>query len=82
MQYSVVPRIKEILKERKMTQVQLENLTGVPQATISSFDRSKQHTDWHLFAISKALNLSIEDLFYIEERGTQRSTQSNLSIRE
>jgi transcriptional regulator with XRE-family HTH domain len=67
MRYNVVPRLKEILKERKMTQVQLEKLSGVPQGTISVFDRNKQHMDIHLVSISRALNISIEDLFHIEE---------------
>jgi transcriptional regulator with XRE-family HTH domain len=67
MAYQVIPKLKEILKERKMTQIQLEKLSGVPQATISGFDRSKQHTDWHIVAISRALNISIEDLFHIIE---------------
>jgi transcriptional regulator with XRE-family HTH domain len=68
--YTVIPRLKIILKERGMTQVQLEKLTGVPQATISSFDKSKQHTDWHLIAISKGLDIPIEDLFDVEEQLT------------
>jgi transcriptional regulator with XRE-family HTH domain len=65
--YKVIPRLNEILKERKMTQMELSQLTGIPQGTISRFDRNKQHYDEHLVLISKALGISIEDLFHIEE---------------
>ncbi|MGG3694309.1 helix-turn-helix domain-containing protein [Heyndrickxia ginsengihumi] len=65
--YSVKPRLLEILKERDMTQTELSNLSNVPQSAISRFDKNKQHMDQHLVAISKALDLNIEDLFYIEE---------------
>ena len=67
MKYKITPRLNEILKERKMTQIELSQLTGIPQGTISRFDRNKQHYDEHLVLISKALGISIEDLFYIEE---------------
>ena len=67
MKYKITPRLNEILKERKMTQIELSQLTGIPQGTISRFDRNKQHHDEHLVLISKALGVSIEDLFHIEE---------------
>lgn len=63
--YTVVPRLSEILKERNMTQVQLAQVTGIPQGTISKFDKNKQHMDTHLVVISRSLNLSIEELFHI-----------------
>jgi len=65
--YKIIPRLNEILKERKMTQIELSQLTGIPQGTISRFDRNKQHYDEHLVLISKALGITIEDLFHIEE---------------
>lgn len=67
MKYKIIPRLNEILKERKMTQIELSQLTGIPQGTISRFDRNKQHYDEHLVLISKALGITIEDLFHIEE---------------
>lgn len=67
MEYKITPRLNEILKERKMTQIELSQLTGIPQGTISRFDRNKQHYDEHLVLISKALGISIEDLFHIEK---------------
>jgi transcriptional regulator with XRE-family HTH domain len=67
MRYSVEPRLSAILKDRKMTQNQLSEITGINQAAISRFDRNRQHTDLHLVAISKSLNISIEELFEITE---------------
>ena len=68
-EFIVVPKLNKILKERKMTQSQLAELTGITQASISRFDRNKQHTDAHLIAISRVLNISIEDLFDVKEVG-------------
>jgi transcriptional regulator with XRE-family HTH domain len=64
---TIKPRLRELLKERGLTQGQLSEMTGIPQASISRFDKNEQHLDWHLFSIAKALNLCIEDLFEIEE---------------
>lgn len=64
--YNVTPCLMLRLKERKLTQLQLQELSGVTQASISRFDSNKRHDDNHLFAISNALNLRIEDLFIVE----------------
>lgn len=61
----VKPRLLEILKERDLTQTQLAESASIPQAAVSRFDRSKQHSDVHLFAISRALGISIEELFEV-----------------
>ncbi|WP_257391539.1 helix-turn-helix domain-containing protein [Cytobacillus gottheilii] len=61
------PKLNKILKERKMTQTELAEKTGINQPVISRFDKSKQHQDIHLVLISRALDLSIEDLFEIED---------------
>jgi transcriptional regulator with XRE-family HTH domain len=55
------------LKERGITQSELSEKAGIPQGSISRFDKSKQHTDTHLFAIAYALNLKIEDLFEVNK---------------
>lgn len=69
MYYSVTPILSKILKERNITQSEFAEITGISQATISRFDRSSQHLDMHLVIISRALDLSIEDLFTIIEQG-------------
>lgn len=63
----VRPRLSEIIKERNLTQMQLAEMSGVPQGSISRFDKNERHVDWHVFAIAKALGLSIEELFVISD---------------
>lgn len=61
----VIPRLGELLKEKNLTQTQLSEMTGIPQGTISKFDKNKQHQDIHLFLIANALKITINDLFYV-----------------
>ncbi|MGM7683563.1 helix-turn-helix domain-containing protein [Cytobacillus sp. Hm23] len=56
-------KLSKILKERNMTQRELADLSGVTQATISRFDRNSRFEAKHLFAISRALDVTIEELF-------------------
>lgn len=62
------PRLGEILKDRNMIQMDLAKAAGIPQAAVSRFDKNVQHRDDHLFRIAKALGISIEELFHIEEQ--------------
>lgn len=62
-EFVVKPKLNALLKERKITQMQLAEMTGISQGAISRFDRNKQHVDVHLFTIAHVLNVSIEDLF-------------------
>ncbi|MFW5433686.1 helix-turn-helix domain-containing protein [Paenibacillus apiarius] len=64
---NVTPRLNEILKDRKLTQTELSEMSGVPQGSISRFDKNSRHEDVHLFAIARALNLKVEELFHIKE---------------
>lgn len=64
---TVTPRLGEILKVRGITQTELSTLSGVPQGTISRFDKNNRHEAAHLFAISRALGLTVEELFTVEE---------------
>ncbi|WP_217560999.1 helix-turn-helix domain-containing protein [Paenibacillus sp. GbtcB18] len=61
------PRLSEILAERGMTQTACAELAGIPQAAISRFDKSTQHKDEHVFRIAHALNISVEQLFVVED---------------
>jgi DNA-binding Xre family transcriptional regulator len=63
----VKPRLMSILKERSLTQTQLSEMTGVPQGSISRFDRNDRHVDAHVFAIAKALDVKVEDLFEVTD---------------
>ncbi len=64
---NVKPRLNGLLKDRNITQVELSKLSGVPQGSVSRFDKNERHTDWHVFAIARAMDVKIEDLFEIEE---------------
>jgi putative transcriptional regulator len=68
--YTVKPRLGEILKERSMTQTQLAEMAKIPQSAISRFDKNAQHKDEHLIAISRALGITIEELFHVEVKTT------------
>ncbi|OMD19645.1 transcriptional regulator [Paenibacillus odorifer] len=50
-----------------MTQMQLSEKSGVPQGSLSRFDKNSRHEASHLFSISEALGISIEDLFDKEQ---------------
>ncbi|MBG9776159.1 helix-turn-helix domain-containing protein [Brevibacillus laterosporus] len=63
----ITPKLNQILKQRKMTQSELSILTGIPQGTISRFDKNSRFEISHLYAISKALGIRIEDLFEISK---------------
>jgi transcriptional regulator with XRE-family HTH domain len=64
---TVKPKLMAILKERGITQMQLSELSGVPQGSISRFDRNDRHVDAHVFAIAKALDVKVEDLFEVTD---------------
>lgn len=57
------PRLGELLKKHGLTQEKLANATGIPQGSISRFDKIERHTDEHIFAIMAVLECSYEDLF-------------------
>lgn len=60
---TITPKLNQILKDRQMTQNELSELTGIPQGTISRFDKNSRFEISYLFTISKALGIGIEDLF-------------------
>lgn len=39
---TIKPRLRELLKERGLTQGQLSEMTGIQQANISRFDKNKK----------------------------------------
>jgi len=43
-------------------------MAGIPQTAISRFDKAGQHKDEHLFLIARALGISVEELFIVEEQ--------------
>jgi transcriptional regulator with XRE-family HTH domain len=65
MKIEVTPRLSSLLKERGITQMQLSEMSGVTQGSISRFDKNTRHEDAHLFAIARALSVNVEDLFEV-----------------
>jgi transcriptional regulator with XRE-family HTH domain len=63
----VVPKLNKLLKEKGWTQMMLSEKSGVPQGSISRFDKNSRHEASHLFSIARALGVSVEDLFEVSE---------------
>ena len=59
-------RIKEIMKERKLTQYKLSELTGVPQSTLSCFFNDNSRLGFKittLYEICSGLKIEFRDFF-------------------
>nr|WP_259544450.1 helix-turn-helix transcriptional regulator [Heyndrickxia oleronia] len=66
--YKAKPRLKELLKEKGIDkQKKFALMVGVTEPTISRFDTQTRYDIDVLVSVSKALNVPIEELFYIEE---------------
>lgn len=61
------PQLNWIMKQRGITQKELTGLSGVPQPFISRFDKAEQYNIHNLLSIAKALNVSVEELFIVED---------------
>lgn len=60
------PRLREILKERKITQEKLAQMAKIPQGSISRFDSRTRHDSDHMFSIARVLGITVEELFHVE----------------
>ncbi|MFT8361916.1 MAG: XRE family transcriptional regulator [Sporolactobacillus sp.] len=58
---------KQNIKTTRINQQASAKMSGVGQPKISLFDRKSLHKDSELVAISRALGISIEDLFEVVE---------------
>ncbi|WP_432339382.1 helix-turn-helix domain-containing protein [Bacillus tequilensis] len=67
MKLNTTPRLNAVMKAKGWTQVRLSEASGVPQGSISRFDKNSRHEDWHVFSIAKALGVEVDELFEIEE---------------
>lgn len=66
--YKAKPRLKELLKEKGIErQKEFAAMVGVTEPTISRFDTQTRYDIDVLVSVSKALEVPIEELFYIEE---------------
>jgi transcriptional regulator with XRE-family HTH domain len=50
-----------------ITQMQLSEMSGVPQGSISRFDKNTRHEDSHVYSIARALKVPVDKLFVVEE---------------
>ncbi|MBE0341805.1 XRE family transcriptional regulator [Paenibacillus sp. 28ISP30-2] len=64
----VKPNLMPLLKEKRITQLQLSEITGIPQGSLSRFDKNSRHESAHLFTIARALGVGVEDLFTVQEQ--------------
>lgn len=65
--YKATPRMNEIRKEKGLNGKELAALVGVTEPTISRFDSQKRYDIDVLVSVSKALGVTMEELFIIEE---------------
>ena len=61
-------RIKEVREQKKMTQEQLAEKSGVSRTTISGLENGKERTTTTktLMNIARALGVSIDSLFFTD----------------
>lgn len=69
--YKATPRMNELRKERSIKGKDLAAMAGVTEPTISRFDSQKRYDIDVLISVSKALGVSVEDLFNIEEKSKE-----------
>jgi transcriptional regulator with XRE-family HTH domain len=65
--YKATPRMKKIQEEQKLLSKDLAKMAGVTEPTISRFDTQKRYDIDVLASVSRALGVTIEDLFEIEK---------------
>lgn len=65
--YTATPKMTVLRKEQGLTGEDLAELSGVTQATISRFDRQIRYDINVLISLSRALGVTIEELFTVEE---------------
>lgn len=66
----VRPNLMPLLKEKGITQMELSKMSGVPQGSISRFDKNFRHDDDHVFSIAESLGVTMDKLFVkVEHKG-------------
>jgi DNA-binding Xre family transcriptional regulator len=74
----VKPKLRELIAERhkkdpEFNQTKLAEMVHLPQATISRFDRNERFDITNVFAIARALNVNVEDLFEVTDTDNKKN---------
>ncbi|OMD66670.1 helix-turn-helix domain-containing protein [Paenibacillus odorifer] len=72
----VTPKLNKVREERNLNQTQLSKLAKVNQPFISKFDKTENYSITNLISIARALGVSVEDLFNIEETDEENKKDS------
>lgn len=71
--YKATPRLNELRKEKGFNSgKELAKMAGVTEPVISRFDSQKRYDIDVLFSVSKALDVSVDELFVIEENKDEK----------
>ncbi|MBO6087151.1 helix-turn-helix transcriptional regulator [bacterium] len=73
-------RIKELRKEKCLTQEQLAEIIGIEPNNLSRIEKGRNYpTPENLSKIAKALNVSVDKLFFFEHHKDYASIKNELS---
>jgi transcriptional regulator with XRE-family HTH domain len=61
-------RLKELRKDRGLTQIELSILTGIPQNQISRFEKGSKMNEDHIISLSKFFKVSSDYLLGLSEK--------------
>jgi len=70
--FKAIPRMNDIRIKKGLSGKQLAKLADVTEPTISRFDSQKRYDIDVLVSVSKALGVTIEELFIIEKKEGER----------
>lgn len=61
-------RLKDLRKEKDLTQIQLSILTGIPQNQISRFEKGSKMNEDHIIIFSKFFKVSADYFLVLSEK--------------
>ena len=64
---SITQRLKELRESRSLSQSDLAELTGIPQTTISNYERGTQVTAENLIKLAQTLQVTSDYILGIED---------------
>lgn len=64
---SIASRLKETRENKRLSQADVSQITGIPQTTLSNYERGTQVTAENLIKLAQCFNVSADYLLGIEE---------------